>query len=209
MLALIGNLDVLEVVLIFTVAIIVFGKNLPQVALRGAGYLMKVRKEVTRMWREAGLEEELRKVRRDLENEVPRHIPSAEELIQHAEHAEQEESAEAVMPEDVGALAPIDPLSREALAGEPGEETADGSEVGPGEEDSFHDPTLMPRTEPTGEEYADDPSAGGADENEVGPGEEDSLLDPTPMPRTEPTGEEHADDPSAGGADEDAGKESA
>lgn len=158
MLALIGNLDVLEVVLIFGVAIIVFGKNLPQVAMRGAGHLMKLRKEVSRMWREAGLEEELRRVRRDLENEVPRHLPTADELIQHSE---QEEGFEEVTPDDVGALAPIDPLSREALAGEPIEET----EIAPGEEDSSYDPTLMPRTEPTGEETPDEPAAEEPDED--------------------------------------------
>ena len=44
MLALIGNLDVLEVLVIVGVAIIVFGKRLPEVSMRGAAHLMKLRR---------------------------------------------------------------------------------------------------------------------------------------------------------------------
>ena len=161
MLAFIGNLDFLEILVITAAAIMVFGKNLPKVAMRGAAQLMKLRREVTRMWREAGLEEELRKVRRDLD-QLPAKLPTADELIQYEEQQEHLEGSMDASPEDVGAVAPIDPLSREALAGEPAEPAAPGEpaepvepveiEPAPGAEDALDDPTLVGRTEPTGEE---------------------------------------------------------
>ena len=153
MLALIGNLDFLELLVIAVVAIMVFGKDLPKVAMRGAAQLMKLRKEVSRMWREAGLEEELRKVRRDLD-QLPKQLPTADELIQYEEQQQQLERSQDTSPEDVGALAPIDPLSREALYGEP---AAEETEPAPGEEDAIGDPTLVGRTEPTGEDEEDAP----------------------------------------------------
>ena len=63
MIALIGNLHLLEVLSIAGAALLVFGKRLPEVAVRGAGQLVRLRRSVMRMWREAGLEEELRRVR--------------------------------------------------------------------------------------------------------------------------------------------------
>lgn len=69
MLALLGNLHILELALVAAVAVMVFGKDLPHVAMRGAAQLVKLRRQLAKLWREAGLEEELRKVRRDLERE--------------------------------------------------------------------------------------------------------------------------------------------
>ena len=62
MIALIGNFDVMELLVIGSVALLVFGKRLPEVAVRGAAQLVRLRRSVTRMWREAGLEEELRRI---------------------------------------------------------------------------------------------------------------------------------------------------
>lgn len=168
MLSLLGNLDILEVVLIFVVSIMVFGKQLPQVAMRGAAQVMKLRKEVSRMWREAGLEDELRKVRRDLEQAVPRHLPTADELIQHSDQEYWGEEGHGgyhgeETPEDVGAMGPIDPLSREALTGEPGGE--EGAE--PGEEDSLLEASFQDRSEPSGEDESQDPGEDGDLEREA------------------------------------------
>ena len=168
MLSLLGNLDILEVVLIFAVSIMVFGKQLPQVAMRAAAQVMKLRKEVSRMWREAGLEDELRKVQRDLEQAVPQHLPTADELIQHADHEYWSEEASGgyhgeETPEEVGALGPIDPLSREALVGEPGEKPP----AEPGEEDSLLDSSFQDRQEPTSEM-----EVGDAEPQGEGPGDE-------------------------------------
>ena len=70
MFALIGNLDFTELVVIAAVALMAFGKNLPQVAMRAAVQVARARRALTAMWREAGLEEELRRVRRDVEREA-------------------------------------------------------------------------------------------------------------------------------------------
>lgn len=84
MIALIGNLHALELFAIATGAVLVFGKRLPEVAVRGAGQLVRLRRSVMRMWREAGLEEELRRVRREIEQEAPS-LPSAEDLTRESE----------------------------------------------------------------------------------------------------------------------------
>ncbi|MAG62319.1 hypothetical protein CMO84_02215 [Candidatus Woesearchaeota archaeon] len=84
MIALIGNLHLLELLTIAGAALLVFGKRLPEVAVRGAGQLVRLRRSVMRMWREAGLEEELRRVRREIEQETPK-LPSAEDLTREAE----------------------------------------------------------------------------------------------------------------------------
>ncbi len=70
MLALIGNINLLELGVVLVVALMIFGRNLPEVAMRGAAHLMRLRKTVAKMWREAGLEDELRRVRRDIEREA-------------------------------------------------------------------------------------------------------------------------------------------
>lgn len=204
MLALIGNLDFLEILVIAAVAIMVFGRELPKVAMRGAAHLMKLRREVSRMWREAGLEEELRKVRRDLDK-LPEQLPTADELIRYEEQQEllehphhEEAHHEEASPEDVGAVEPIDPLSREALAGEPAE-----TEPAPGAEDAFDDPTQVGRTEPAEEEYAYEEAAHEEQAPDGPPAEE---------PGAEPSlAEPSADGPSADGpsTDGDAEKESA
>ncbi|MCP3915389.1 MAG: hypothetical protein GY711_07525 [bacterium] len=67
MLALIGNLDFFEIVVILVVAVIVFGDRLPEVAMRGAAQLVRLRRTVMQMWRDAGLEDELRRVQREID----------------------------------------------------------------------------------------------------------------------------------------------
>ena len=66
------NLDLSELAIIVIGAVIVFGKNLPEVAMKGAAQFMRLRRQLSQMWRDAGLEEELRKVRRDLDSAVPK-----------------------------------------------------------------------------------------------------------------------------------------
>jgi Sec-independent protein translocase protein TatA len=69
-LGLFGNLDLVELVVIAGGAILVFGRSLPQVTMRGVTQVMKLRRAVTQMWRDAGIEDELRRVRWDLEREA-------------------------------------------------------------------------------------------------------------------------------------------
>jgi len=71
-LAFIGNFALSELALIVCVALLIFGGRLPEVAMRAAAQVMRARKVVTRMWREAGLEQELRRVQWDIERNMPR-----------------------------------------------------------------------------------------------------------------------------------------
>lgn len=71
-LAIFGSLAISELVLIGGVALMIFGGRLPEVVMRGAAQLMRLRKVVTRMWREAGLEQELRRVQWEIERNMPR-----------------------------------------------------------------------------------------------------------------------------------------
>lgn len=71
-LALIGSLALSELVVIVAVALMVFGGRLPEVAMRAAAQVLRARKVVTKMWRDAGLEQELRRVQWDIERKLPR-----------------------------------------------------------------------------------------------------------------------------------------
>lgn len=75
MFALLFNLDLSEIAIILIGAILVFGRNLPQVAMRGAAQFVKLRRQLMQVWREAGFEEELRKAQRELEASVPKLPP--------------------------------------------------------------------------------------------------------------------------------------
>lgn len=70
MIALIGNFDLTELLVIAVVALMAFGKRLPEVAMRAAVQVARARRALSDMWREAGLEDELRKVRREVEREA-------------------------------------------------------------------------------------------------------------------------------------------
>jgi len=70
-LAIFGDFAFTELLLVAAVALMVFGKRLPEVAVRAAAHLTRLRRSLTEMWREAGIEEELRKVRRDVERTMP------------------------------------------------------------------------------------------------------------------------------------------
>lgn len=61
-----------ELLLVGFAAVMIFGGNLPEVAMRALAHLMRARRAVARMWRETGLEDELRRVRRDIEAGIPR-----------------------------------------------------------------------------------------------------------------------------------------
>ena len=71
MLALLGNFDFTELLVIGVGALLVFGRRLPEVAMRAAAQIVRLRRAVSQMWREAGIEDELRRVRREIEAEVP------------------------------------------------------------------------------------------------------------------------------------------
>lgn len=71
-LAIFGSINWIELLVIVAAALMIFGSRLPEVALRGVAHVMRARRAVSKMWRETGLEEELRRVRRDIELNIPR-----------------------------------------------------------------------------------------------------------------------------------------
>lgn len=68
----IGNLDLTEVVVVLVVAIIVFGRNLPRVAARAAVQFGRARRSMQTLWRETGIEDEIRTVQAEIRDNVPR-----------------------------------------------------------------------------------------------------------------------------------------
>ncbi len=79
MLALIGNFDLVELVVIAGGALLVFGKRLPEVIMQVLTQVMKLRRALTRMWREAGMEEEVRRIKREVDS-ASASLPSAEDI---------------------------------------------------------------------------------------------------------------------------------
>ena len=69
------NLGLTEMLLILVVAILVFGRNLPTVAVQAAATVQKMRRSLVDLRREAGIDEELRRARREFEQAVPRDLP--------------------------------------------------------------------------------------------------------------------------------------
>lgn len=127
MLAIIGNLHMTELLVIALAALMIFGRRLPEVAMRGAAQVVRLRRSVTKMWREAGLEEELRKVRRDIDREVhqvQRSLPSIEGLDDDAQDSEASAPQHEHWRDNIHSeiLEDEDPLAREGLDGEPAEE---------------------------------------------------------------------------------------
>lgn len=78
MLALIGNLDTAELVIVVFAAILVFGRKLPQVAAQAGSQLVKLRRSLDQAWRDTGMDNEIGKVRRDFESAIPRDLSLGE-----------------------------------------------------------------------------------------------------------------------------------
>lgn len=62
----------LEWVIVVMAALMIFGSRLPEVALRAVAHVMRIRRAISKMWRDTGLEDELRRVRRDIELSIPK-----------------------------------------------------------------------------------------------------------------------------------------
>lgn len=150
-LGLIGNLSLPELLVVAAGAVLIFGRRLPEVAMRGAAQFMRLRRNLTQAWRDAGIEDELRRVRWDLDREA-REVARFDQLSSPA-------PVPSVPDYTLAPVEPLDPLEREALDHEPGaregseEGTLEGSDHGPSE--------------------ADAAEAGWADDLSMGPSEEE------------------------------------
>ena len=70
------GLSAIEIVVIVVVAILVFGERLPQVAAEFAGWMMKLKRSLSDLRRDSGIDREIAEVRRSVENAVPREVRS-------------------------------------------------------------------------------------------------------------------------------------
>jgi sec-independent protein translocase protein TatA len=74
-LALIQNLNVVELLVIGVVAVLVFGKRLPEVSRQAAVGIAKAKRSLVELRRQSGIDEELREARRSIQ-EVERNARS-------------------------------------------------------------------------------------------------------------------------------------
>jgi Sec-independent protein translocase protein TatA len=77
-LGLIDNLGFGEFTIVAIVALIVFGKRLPQVAGQAGAQLARLRRSLDSAWRETGVAKEFHSVKREIENAVPRDLSIGE-----------------------------------------------------------------------------------------------------------------------------------
>jgi Sec-independent protein translocase protein TatA len=73
-LAIFETLGFPELLVVALAAVLVFGKRLPEVAARGYVQLQRTRRALSDMWRETGIDEEVRRVKRDVERSMPRDL---------------------------------------------------------------------------------------------------------------------------------------
>ena len=64
--ALIGNLNFIEIAIIVIAAVMIFGRNLPRVIAELLTHLSKTKNAMREMWQETGIENEMRKVQSEL-----------------------------------------------------------------------------------------------------------------------------------------------
>lgn len=76
--ALIDNLGGIELLIVLVVALLVFGKRLPEVAGQAGRQMVKIRRSLDSAWRDTGMEREIRDVKRDLESAIPRDLSIGE-----------------------------------------------------------------------------------------------------------------------------------
>lgn len=74
MLAFVFNFGTLEILCVAVVAVLVFGRKLPEVAVQAAQVVQKLRRAMTDLRRETGIDEELRRARRTIDEAVPRDL---------------------------------------------------------------------------------------------------------------------------------------
>jgi len=88
MLAIFSNLSFTEVTLIALAGIMVFGRNLPKIAVQIGTQLTKMRRNLNKVWRETGVQEEIRRMQREM-REAEYEVKDAVRRAADAEEAEE------------------------------------------------------------------------------------------------------------------------
>jgi Sec-independent protein translocase protein TatA len=117
------NLSPAEVAIIVIVAIVVFGRRLPQVAGQAAGTVQRWRRSLDDLRRETGIDREIAEARRAVESAVPREVRALDvrALAREAQSSIERAGEPAVQSEPRKAEGPPDSES------EPGRADAGGS----------------------------------------------------------------------------------
>lgn len=74
--AFITNLNLTELALIAVVAVMIFGRNLPRVIAELLTHLGKAKRAMREMWRETGIEDEMRQVQNEM-RKAQRKLPTS------------------------------------------------------------------------------------------------------------------------------------
>ena len=67
MIALFGDLSLLEVLVIAALSVMIFGRDLPRVAAQAFSRFQKARRALREVWRESGIGEEVRQMQREID----------------------------------------------------------------------------------------------------------------------------------------------
>ncbi len=186
MLAIFGNLDLMELALIAGAALLVFGGRLPEVVIRGARHVGRARRTLEKIWREAGIEQEMRDLRREID------------VTAHAVGGAQKAVRTALDPYPAESFKPsVDPALEEETGGEEtGGEDTGGEETG-GEETGTDDASVGDRAdEATG---VDPGSLGPRGQAEQRPGNAEIDTAGAETETAPRTGDDQADTGAAGG----------
>jgi len=116
------NLGPGEVLLVAVVAVLVFGRRLPEVAGQAAGVVQRMRRSLAELRRETGIDQEILAARRSIEQSLPRDLESFDvPSIARREAAEIRKQARA-------AVDPVEPAEREPPRPTPERDPPDGGE---------------------------------------------------------------------------------
>lgn len=145
MLALIFNAGWMELMLIAVIAVLVFGRDLPQVAAKAFVHLQRLRRGVQQVWRETGISQEMRNLSRQLEeNDRNARAPLEKARRLQAELRDQvsRSTARAASPSDASdAEAPRDIAPRPVVGNPvPGTQPVEASPKVAGEPDPKDEP---------------------------------------------------------------------
>jgi Sec-independent protein translocase protein TatA len=120
MLAFLENLSLTEIGIVIVVAVMVFGGKLPEAAGQAAAQLQKLRRQLTDLKRETGIDKELAEMKRNVEQAIPRmprivDVPGT--IERRLEAVAREADAAAVKPDAAPDAAATPPASAEAAPG--------------------------------------------------------------------------------------------
>jgi len=104
------NLGPTEFVIVGVVAVLVFGRRLPEVAGQAAGVVQKVRRSLEELRRETGIDREIQNARRAVDEAVPRDVRPAHLSQKAREGLDSALRAAEIGPDD---LPPVPPAKRD------------------------------------------------------------------------------------------------